>query len=464
MKPLLRIFSFLIILGMIVGCTKSMPTVINKTVPPTPASNNLEEVAKEFVDQLARGDYATARSSFTLTMANAVSADQLKTIWDQLTTQLGEYKQQTATYVTETGNYKSVYVTCQFSKDSIDIQVTYDAQMKIAGLHVVPAGSAGGTPTPAPYNPPAYVNPDSFQESEVTVGSGDWALPGTLTLPKGTGPFPAVVLVHGSGPNDRDESIGPNKPFRDLAWGLASQGIAVLRYDKRTKVYAAKFTPEMVAKLTVKEETTDDALLAVQLLRQTKNIDPKRIYVAGHSLGAMMAPRIGQQDPALAGLIILAGPARPLEDVVIDQYTYLYNLDGTLTGTEYANLKELKTQVEFVKSPGLSDQTPSQDLPLGIGAAYWLDLRGYEPAKIAETLNMRLLVLQGGRDYQVSPDKDFPAWKEALAGNINATLKLYPALNHLFIAGEGQPNPQEYNLEGHVSQEVVADIGQWVLK
>ncbi len=294
------------------------------------------------------------------------------------------------------------------------------------------------------------------------MGSGEWALPGTLTVPNGPGPFPAVVLVHGSGPNDRDETIGPNKPFRDLAWGLASQGIAVLRYDKRTKVHAAQFTPEILANLTLQQETIDDALLAVQLLRGTQNIDPQRIFVLGHSLGAMAAPRIGQQDPALAGLILLAGPTIPLEDEILDQYTYLFNLDGTLTDAEKTELEKLQAQVARVKDPNLSDQVPATDLPLGIHAAYWLDLRDYHPAEVAKTLAMPMLVLQGGRDYQVSPTKDFAGWKTALADKANATLKLYPDLNHLMIAGQGQPNPAEYQTEGHVAPEVVSDIAAWI--
>jgi len=133
-------------------------------------------------------------------------------------------------------------------------------------------------------------------------------------------------LVHGSGPNDKDESIGPNKIFRDLAWGLASQGICVLRYDKMTFKYGKQLTPEMVEKMTVKEEVIDDALIALKLISKTNDIDTKRIFLLGHSLGATVAPRIGLQDPDLAGLIIMAGLTRSLEDTLLDQYTYIYNL------------------------------------------------------------------------------------------------------------------------------------------
>jgi len=149
---------------------------------------------------------------------------------------------------------------------------------------------------------------------------------------------------------------------------------------------------------------------------------------------------------------------------VLRQYEYLYGLQGTLTDAQKSEIEALKAKVARVKDPGLNAQTAASDLPLNIPAAYWLDLRGYQPAEMAKGLAMPMLVLQGERDYQVAPDLDFGRWKTALSGKSNAVLKLYPKLNHLFIAGEGQPNPQEYNTAGHVSADVIADIAQWIKK
>jgi len=270
-----------------------------------------------------------------------------------------------------------------------------------------------------------------------------------------------VVLVHGSGPNDRDETIGPNKPFRDLAWGLASQGIAVLRYEKRTKQHAAKFTEDVLVKLTAQEETVDDALAAVALLRQTKGIDPSRVYVLGHSLGGYLLPRIGSADPRIAGLISLAGPTRPLEDISLEQITYITGLDGTPTPEEQAGLDQLADQVARVKDPGLSAATSAADLPLGIPASYWLDLRGYSPADAAKELQAPMLILQGERDYQVTT-ADFEGWQSALASRSDVQFKLYPELNHIFVAGEAKSTPAEYNVEGHVAEQVITDIAEWI--
>jgi dienelactone hydrolase len=420
------------------------------------AMDDLKQEAQNFIRQLAGADFAGARRLFDSNMVQAFSEAKLKETWLQLIGLVGAFQEISSSRTVERQENRIVTVTCQFEKAAMDMYVVFNPEGQIAGLNTQLA------PSPSSYHPPAYVNPAGFHEVEVTVGNGEWALPGSLSLPEGAGPFPAVILVHGSGPQDRDETIGPNKPFRDLAWGLASQGIAVLRYEKRTKVHAGQITPEMIARMTVQEEVIDDALSAVRLVRQTPGIDPRGIYVLGHSLGATLAPRIGQQDPSIAGLIVMAGLARPLEDTILDQYTHIYSLSGSMTDGQKAELEQLKAKVARAKDPDLSDRVPVQDLPLNIHPAYWLALRGYRPAEVAKSLAMRIFVLQAGRDYQVTAAGDFPAWQKALAEKSNATLKLYPKLFHLFMPGEGPSTPQEYLVEGHVSEEVIQDIAGWI--
>lgn len=287
-----------------------------------------------------------------------------------------------------------------------------------------------------------------------------WALPGTLTMPAGRGPFPAVVLVHGSGPQDRDETVGPNKPFRDLAVGLAADGVAVLRFDKRTKVYGSQMAA-MIDQVTVKEETVDDAISAVALLRTRPWIDSKRVFLLGHSLGGTLAPRIGLSDPALAGFIVLAGSTLPLEDVILDQARYLLALKPQVTDADRAALRNLEDQVAQVKDPGLSTATPRARLPLGVPATYWLDLRGYDPPEAAKRLDRRMLILQGERDYMVTL-ANFVRWQAALGGRPNVRFKTYASLNHFFIAGTGTPSPADFDVPGHVPSEVAGDIAAWI--
>jgi dienelactone hydrolase len=431
-----------------------MSTSDNQQASPAPHGQpDLVAVAEEVIAQAAAGDFDSAVRPFAGAMREQFPADKLAQLWVSLTAQAGAFQGIQGSKQARLLQYETVVTVAAFERGHITFQTIFDDQGHVAGWQVHPDESVS---PPAPYEAPSYVRPGSFHEQEVQVGSGKWVLPGTLTLPEGQGPFPAVVLVHGSGQHDRDETIGPNKPFRDISWGLASRGIAILRYDKRTKVY-----PQQMAALqniTVRDEVTDDALAAVALLRTTPDIDPGHIFVLGHSLGAMLAPRIGEADPQIAGLIILAGLTRPLEDTILDQFTHIFSLSGSISEDQQRQLDVLKAQTVHIKDPSLSPDTPSDQL-LGVPASYWSDLRGYYPPATARGLHMPILVLQAERDYQVTME-DYQGWKGALGDRPDVTFKLYPGLIHLFMPGEGKP--EDYNVPGHVVPEVVDDIARWV--
>lgn len=417
-------------------------------------TQQLIAAADKFVEQLAEGDYAAGVGVFDGTMAQAMPAATLKQTWEALVGQVGEFKGQLGTRAAQDRGFDIVTVTCAFQAAAIDIHVVFNAQGRITGLRFAP-GKAPDT-----YEPPEYVDVNSFSEEEVVVGSEGWPLPGTLTLPTVGGPFPALVLVHGSGPQDRDETIGPNKPFRDLAGGLPSRGLAVLRYEKRSKEHGAKLAANQEG-MTVDDETVDDVLAAVDFLRKRAEIDSERVLVLGHSLGGMLAPRIGQRDPEIAGLIIMAGNTRPLEDLIVEQIEYIISLGGEDVEGAKEKLEALKAQAQRVKDPNLSPDTPAEELPFGAPASYWLDLRAYNPAQTAATLNQPMLILQGGRDYQVT-GKNFEGWEKVLGGRDNVQLKWYENLNHLFAEGEGMATPEEYSKPAHVARQVIEDIAAWV--
>ena len=413
-----------------------------------------EDTAKAFVKALAAGDFARATERFDAVMKKVAPANRLEAIWkEEVTVEVGPFKKVVGTRREKVAKYEVVYVTCEFAKFKLDARVVFDGD-KITGFSFRPAKDAFA------FEPPPYARRDSFRETEVVVGTGEWKLPGTLTLPKGDGPFPAVVLLHGSGPHDRDETIGPNKPLRDLAWGLASRGVASVRYEKRTHAHSARLV-KMPDKVTLKEEVVDDALAAAALLRKTDKIDPKRVFVVGHSLGAVAAPRVAELDPGVAGIVLMAGNQRPLEVVMLEQIDYILSLEKSLTPAKKKLLTKMREQVTRLRTLKPGDAVKEGDLPDGAGAGYWLALKAYDQSATAAKVRQPVLVLQGERDYQVSM-ADFAGWKKALAAKKNARLKSYPDLNHLFMTGKGKATPEEYARPGHVAEKVVDDIAVWV--
>ena len=410
--------------------------------------------ARAAIAAIAANEFAKVEEQFTPEMKAALPAGRLASLWTALVAKAGALKNcGPDPRVRRIADKQMVITPCQFERATADLQFAFDSAGRISGLTFRP-----GVRSAVPYAPPSYANPASFAEREITIGT-EWPLPATLTVPTGPGPWPAVVLVHGSGPNDRDETILANKPFKDLALGLASRGIAVLRYDKRTMVHPAKLST--VKGLTVRQEVIDDVVEAVKTARAQPEIDAARVFVLGHSLGGMLIPRIAAADRTIAGLVVLAGPARSLEDAIEAQTRYLAMVDGTISPQEQDAIAQAAATVARVRA--LTGEDAQNDRAIsGPPASYWLDLRGYDPPSEARRVDRPMLILQGERDYQVTP-AEFARWKTALVSRRDVTFHSYPTLNHLFIAGTGPGSPAEYQVPGHVAEEVIRDIAAWVL-
>lgn len=396
--------------------------------------------ARKAVDLLLAGKYQDMQPLMTADLQKELPPDNLAKLAGQFKT-MGELEKVGDPQVTKSGPNSIIVVPVKFTQRNLNLRFIVNGA-GLLSLFVVQPGVVE-------WQRPEYSKPDTFDERPVTVGEGDWKLPGTLTVPKGAGPFPAVVLVHGSGPNDRDETVGGVRVFKDLAEGLASRGIVVLRYEKRTRQYGARVSA--AKNFTVADETVDDAAKGAALLRTQKEVDPAKVYVLGHSLGGYVAPRIADEDGKLAGLIIMAGNVRPVEDLVIEQLQSM--------GAQQSAIDQAKAVQAKVKKLERGDE----DSPAVMGAppTYWLDLKNYNPAEKAKALGLPMLILQGERDYQVSMT-DFNLWKAAVGSAKGVTLKSYPTLNHLFVAGEGKSLPAEYNKPGHVAAPVVDDIAAFV--
>jgi hypothetical protein len=342
-----------------------------------------------------------------------------------------------------------VQIPLHFEKAELVARIAVAEDGKVVGFMIQPAQAP-------PVAAPPVADDAAYIERDFGVGEGERALPGTLAMPRGDGPFPALVLVHGSGPHDRDETIGPNKPFLDIARGLAAQGIAVLRYEKRSKARPQDFAG---ADFSVDDETTNDAVLAVDALRKTEGIDPGRVFVLGHSQGGMMAPRIAAVSGHVAGLVLLAAPSRSLLDIVVEQNRRLAVLDdGKTSDAERDAIGKLIEQGRITRDPATA---PATRTLLGQPAGYWRSIDAVDAVAEARSVALPMLVLQGARDIQVV-DADWQGWKAGFHDDPRVEFKLYPALNHLGIAGEGDGNLAEYGVPGHVDAGLVADVARWI--
>lgn len=400
------------------------------------------DVATQLLDRLDAGQYDAAEQAFDAGMRAAVPPDRLAAVWASLPH--ARSRGDAATRVVEGTTLVEIPLHREGAEFVAQVAVGTDGAIK--GFLVRPAAP----PPPAP--PPADA---PFVEKTLSIGTGATALPATLAVPRGAGPFPAVVLVHGSGAQDRDETIGANRPFLDIARALAADGIAVLRYEKRTHAHPGQFAGH---DFTVDDETTDDAIAAIDVLRAQAGIDASRLYVFGHSQGAMLAPRIAARSGRVAGVVMLAAPARRLLDLLPEQNRYLASLDGTVSDQEKAALAKIDDAIARIRGHGA---TTAADIPLGLPAAYWRSIDAIDPLADARALKRPMLLLQGGRDFQVA-STDWALWQKTFGHDPRATLRFYPALDHLAIAGTGPSTLASYSTPGHVDAQLLDDIARWI--
>lgn len=300
-------------------------------------------------------------------------------------------------------------------------------------------------------------------ESIILNQGTKYPLKGILTLPdNGTERCPAVVFIHGSGSSNMDEKVGKLTPFKDLAEGLAKHGIASLRYDKRSFVHAFKMMKETI---TVKEETIEDAIAAAALLRRDSRIDGTKIFIVGHSMGAMLAPRIDAEGGNFAGLILMAGSLRKLEEILLYQMGEI--LESSPKFTQWILKKQLsKFEAAFDGLYDLSDGEAKQKKLGGGTTAYYFKEMGEHSAKdYLEKTRKPILVMQGAMDFQCKADLDFAAYQKLLADRENVTFRLYEGLNHCFVpalSADIGKSKIEYQKERHIGENVISDIAKWI--
>ncbi len=407
-------------------------------------------------------------SEGTLENLNTLSASSSITFeeeWKAFQDFLAKYGTVQSSEVTSAYTYGDDTVVCgeaQLQNGAVCLDVKFDDHRKLVELAV--------------YQPPDEAEeetmlPETLAEQEVTLGEGtDYPLSGVITMPKeaedGKGKYPAVVLVHGNGVADRDMSAGSTHMFRDIAWGLAQQGIIVIRYDKRTYTYPEVWdeTPSL-DNLTVEWEYTEDALAATDILRQLPAVDTESVFYLGHSLGGLLAPRIDEAGGDYAGVILLSVPDGTWQEAAYQQYLN-YGLANVDKDDVYYVCKMLESQKEEIDE-GLTkysdDELISQAL-LGTRAAYWKSLNQMNYAEAIVAMKKPLLLLQGSADYQIREDENFEGWKEKLKDHANAKLIAYEGGNHLLMRSQGcfRGNAKEYDMPNHVMEQVIQDIAGFI--
>ncbi|MGL4819125.1 MAG: alpha/beta hydrolase family protein [Bacilli bacterium] len=409
--------------------------------------------ANTFVTKLKGKDYVGAHKLASSDLKKAVTPQYLGVLWVEIVRNSSFGTIGKGTLDKNVGAYYNVIFPIQvkYMKMNMVVRVNEFGQIHDFTFTLQPTGTSV-------VGEPKYKDSSKFTERKVVIGNGAFKLSGALTVPNGEGPFPVVVLVHGTGETDMDETAYSLKPFRDLAYGLSSKGVAVLRYNKRNFEHAIKsYTNE---KYALNEETIYDALTAGAFLLKEPKIDPKRIYLGGHSLGGMTAPSILKKDTknVYSGIINFAGPARSFPDVAIDQVNLLFK-SGVI---DEETSKQLSRGYEMLKSPTFSPAKPPKDYNIGL-PYFYAALSKIQPVEVAKTIDEPILVLQGKRDYQVLAEKEIPLWEALQQEKKNVTIKQYDKLNHFFTEGTAEmSNIQEYYIPQNIPEYVINDVVEWI--
>jgi predicted alpha/beta-hydrolase family hydrolase len=415
--------------------------------------------ASAFVHLLLQGNTGTITKEMSGALKQSLPEQTLGLFSQQISAMFGQPNKRLSAIVNKNLVHTNVNLVYKTAQASFEIIVRFNTADQIDDLNVQPAAP------PITFTKPLY-DQGNYSEQQVVIGEGTFALPGTLTVPQGEGPFPAIILVHGSGPHDQDSTIGGTKVFKDLAVGLASQGIAVLRYEKISREHTAKVSTNQ--QFTLKNESVDDVIKALELLNNKEEIDSSRMFVAGHSQGGYVMPMIidNAKKELIAGVILLSAPSEQFTDVLIEQQKVgLERLQQLGLPAEIIAQQERAVAIwtsiaDLVQNSEYSKDNPPANFPIP-PAYWWYEQRDYVPAELAIDQAGRTLILQGENDWQVSM-KQYEGWKNAFKHRSDVTFISYPKVNHLLTEYDGLSVGMEYGAPAHVSQSIINDIVEWL--
>jgi hypothetical protein len=425
-----------------------------------PKEQHLER-AQALFTLLRLTEYETITKQFDTTLLKATPV-QLAKQWMKTVDKLGDFRSIRNTTSEQFATGELVTVEADFDRVLLDVKFSFTEQHLLNGVAFAPTGPK--------YQTPKYVRLDSIEERSITVNADKYTLPGILTLPKFIPQgvkIPVAILLHGAGAEDKDRTSGPVKPNKDLALGLAMQGIASIRYEKRIKLYALKGKESET--FTVNDEVIDDAVAALQLARTLAGempIDASKIVVIAPNLAATLVPRIYEKDkqknafaPRFVGAVMVAANHQKWLETVRSRFTKAFQLDGNITSEERRVLSTLEKEITLVNSNELSPKTSTEKLPFNLPGSYWMDIRKYDHVQAITNAPFAMLFLHGEKDRYMGFE-EFTAWKERAGKKQNTTFKSYPDLVNLLL-----PKPPENEVSekpSNIPSEVIMDITTWI--
>ncbi|MFT5723921.1 MAG: dipeptidyl aminopeptidase/acylaminoacyl peptidase [Bacteroidia bacterium] len=416
-------------------------------------AQNIKSVAQKTTTHLEQDNIGKIHASFSKKTRKAFKKMLLKAAWRTVKKNNGNLVKSGKPVFGNVKGNETATIPLDFEKSSINLVITTNQNNEIIGLRFAPLA----------YETPSWAKNKVFGKERLTIKTDSFKLPGELLLPPDCNQCPVVILVHGSGPSDMNEgsSVSPNKLFLDLAYGFALNGIATIRYDKRTLVYQKQLAN--ADSFTLYEETIYDAISAVIKSKSYSFLDSNRIYVLGHSLGAYASPLIAAGNSDIKGIILLAGPYRPLFEFFPEQYAYIFGLDSLITKREAKMLHLVEEEVKFIK------EEPSEVQELKVLGNekilyYFREMRTYNPAATIVNLDCRVLISQGNRDYQVRYETEFEQYKTILQNQQHVDFQLIEGANHQLIWGDVPSTPSEYYKPGHPDFEVIQMLSDWILE
>lgn len=398
------------------------PTASEQAEPDPADQEDPWELAREWSEQMANGEFSGCAARFSDEMKASLDESALRSAWEQVVSAAGDYVGVWDVTESETNGSVTVVTTLEYTKTGVTVTFVFDAESAVGGLWL----------NYRVLKSPAASESEAFTETEIQIG--EYRLDGILTLPVNVEDPPVAILIQGSGQSDFDETVGELKPFRDLAHGLAENGIASIRFNKR---YYQRLSLVNEIPVTIRTEVLEDVNAAIEFAQSRSDLNGENLFLIGHSLGGMLAPVIAEENTAVRGIVSLAGSPRRLEDILCSQYEHQLRQRG-FSEEEIAE-KAVSVQREAERVKTLADGEESEYF--NVNGIYWKSLNEVDTAGAALALEIPMLFLQGDADVQVYADIDFPAWQALLAGKENCRFRLYEGLGHFFDNEEGKVDP-----------------------